>query len=236
VNREITGIGTPGGYAEYMRAKASHAIKVPASLTPHEAAPYFCAGVTVYHACKDAEIGAGQSVAVIGVGGLGHLAVQFARVLGADTIAVDVSEQALELARSVGAGRTVDAANPDAVRKIADHGGVHVALVTAPAEEAYALALRCLRRRGKLVVVGIPKNDLTFFADDLVTGEFRIIGSAVGTRDELRAALELAAAGQVRCEVETYPFRDINEVLRRVRNGEIAGRAAVTFTSKPGSR
>lgn len=229
MNRQITGIGSPGGYAEYMRAKASHAIKVPDGLSPHEAAPFFCAGVTVYHACRDANIGAGHSVAVFGVGGLGHLAVQFARVLGAQTIAVDVNERALELARSLGADRTVDAASPDAVGMITDGGGVHVAFVTAPAEGAYAQALRCLRKRGKLVVVGIPKNDLTFFADDVVTGEFRIIGSAVGTREELRAALELAAADQVRCEVETYPLQDINEVLRRVRNGEIAGRAAVTF-------
>jgi propanol-preferring alcohol dehydrogenase len=229
LQRRITGIAAPGGYAEYMRAKASHAIKIPDGLGVHEAAPYLCAGVTMYHACKDAGVGPGQDVAVFGVGGLGHLAIQFAKQLGATTAAVDLSDEKLELARSLGADRTIDASSPDAAKQIAAHGGVHVAVVTAPSEKAFGLALQSLRLRGTLTVVGLPKRDLTFLADDLVTGEYRIVGSAVGTREDLRAALELAVTGQVRCQVETVPLEKINEALRRMRDGEVAGRAVITF-------
>ncbi len=229
LERRITGIAAPGGYAEYMRAKASHAIRVPDRLAAEEAAPYYCAGVTVYHACKDAGIQMGQRVAIFGVGGLGHLALQLAKHFGAETTAVDLSDDKLERARSLGAHRTINAASTDAASQLAAQGGVHVAMVTAPSKAAYDLAFCSLRPRGTLVVVGLPKDDLTFLADDLADGEFRIVGSAVGTRNDVRDILDLAAAGRLHCSIETCRLEDINRVFDRMRRGEIAGRAVVTF-------
>ena len=229
VERQITGIAAPGGYAEYMRAKASHAIRVPEELSPVDAAPFFCAGVTAYHACQEACISAGQHVAVFGVGGLGHLALQLAQQFGAQTTAVDLGEDKLQVARSLGVHHTVDASHHDAARQLTADGGQHVAVVTAPTEAAYDLALRSLRCRGTLVVVGLPSQPLRFVADDIATGEFRILGAAVGTRNDLQQTLELAAARKLLCHTETYPLEAINEVFSRMQRNEIVGRAVVTF-------
>lgn len=229
LNRRVTGIASPGGYAEYMLAKASHAIKIPVRLTSQEAAPHLCAGVTVYHACKMAGMRAGQHVAIFGVGGLGHLALQLAKQSGAETTAVDLNDEKLELARSLGADRAINTASSDAASQLVANGGMHVAVVTAPSKAAYDLAVHSLRPRGTLAVVGLPKEELTFFADDLVVGEFRIVGSAVGTRNDVRDTLRLAAAGKLRCHVETCRLADINEIFVRLRRGEITGRAVVTF-------
>jgi propanol-preferring alcohol dehydrogenase len=227
--RQITGIAAPGGYAEYMRAKASHAIRVPEGLSPADAAPFFCAGVTAYHACQEASIIAGQHVAVFGVGGLGHLALQLAQELGARATAVDLGEEKLQVAHSLGVHQAIDASHQDAARLLSVDGGPHVAVVTAPTEAAYDLALRTLRRRGTLVVVGLPSQALKFVADDIATGEFRILGSAVGTRNDLQQTLEMAASRKLLCHTETYPLEAINEIFIRMQRNEIAGRAVVTF-------
>ena len=227
--RVVTGIGTPGGYAEYMCVKATHAIEVPDGLSPHEAAPYFCAGVTMYHACRNADIGRDQEVAIVGVGGLGHLGVQIAKHFGATVTAVDISDEKLELARSLGAKRLINALAADATTEIVANGGLHAAIVTAPSRSSYELALRSLRLRGTLAVVGLPKQDLVFSADDVATGEFRIVGSAVGTREDLGNVLRMAADGRVRCEVETHPLESLVEILTRMREGKITGRAVITF-------
>jgi propanol-preferring alcohol dehydrogenase len=226
-DRQVTGVAAPGGFAEFIRIRASHAIPVPESLPAAEAAPLFCAGLTVYHACRNAGLRAGQRVAVFGVGGLGHLAVQLARRAGAEVIAVDTGDDKLALAKSLGAHTTINAAAPDVARQLRRDGGPHLAIVTAPAKPAYDLAFRTLRRRGTLAVVGLPKEDLTFFADDWVVGEFAIVGSAVGTRDEMRELLALAAAGEVKCRTESYPLDAVNEVFERMRRGALLGRAVV---------
>lgn len=229
LQRVVTGVQTPGGYAEYMCVKATHAIEVPNGLSSHQAAPYFCAGVTMYHACRNADISPAQEVAIVGVGGLGHLGVQIAQQFGARVTAVDLSAERLELARSLGAERLIDASAADAATKMAANGGHHTAIVTAPSQSAYTLALRSLRLRGTLVVVGLPKQDLVFSADQLATEEFRIIGSAVGTRGDLRNVLRMAAEGRVRCEVETHPLESLVEILNRMRDGTVTGRAVITF-------
>ena len=229
LKRKVTGIAAPGGFAEMMRIKASHAIPVPAALSAEQAAPFFCAGLTVYHAAKKAGICAGQRVAVFGVGGLGHIALQLALVAGAQVTAVDLSPSKLDFARRLGAHRVIAAGGENAARELSEGGGPHVAMVTAPSNTAYDLAFRTLRRRGTLAVVGIPEENLSFFADDLVVGEFHILGSAVGTRDETRMVLALAAAGKLRCEVETHPLSAINDIFARMQRGEILGRAVLRF-------
>jgi propanol-preferring alcohol dehydrogenase len=230
LKRQVTGIHAPGGFAEFIRIKASHAVRIPAGLSPAEAAPLFCAGLTVYHAFRNAGIADGASgkrIAILGIGGLGHLALQLARHAGAEVVAADVSDAKLELARSLGAEEAINSNAPDAEKKLRAGGRPHVVMVTAGSKSAYDLALRILRRRGTLAVVGLPKEDVTFNADNFVVGEYRIVGSAVGTRQEMRELLNLAAAGKIRCEVETHPLGAINDILDRMRRGAIAARAVV---------
>ena len=232
--RQITSLAAPGGFAEFIRVKASHAIAIPEPLSSAEAAPLFCAGLTVYHALRNVGLQAGQPfgflgkrVAIFGIGGLGHLAVQLARNAGAEVVAVDVSDAKLELAGACGAAERVNASAKDAAKQIRAGGEPHVAMVTSTAKQSYDLALRVLRRRGTLAVVGLPKEDVAFNADNFVVKEHRIVGSAVGTRAEMRELLDLAAAGKVRCLVETHPLEAINEIFERMQRGTITARAVV---------
>lgn len=259
--RQVTSLAAPGGFAEFIRIAASHAVPIPEPLPSAEAAPLFCAGLTVYHALRNcglavgAPLGAppfdgtgvanlaqsartsaptggegagGRRIAIFGIGGLGHIAVQLARHAGAEVVAVDVSDAKLELARSLGAARAVNAGVSDVAKQIRAGGEPHVAMVTSASKESYDLALRVLRRRGTLAVVGLPKEDVSFNADNFVVKEHRIVGSAVGTRAEMRKLLALAAAGKVRCSVETHPLEAINDVFDRMRRGAIPARAVVT--------
>ena len=227
----ITGVMVDGGYAEYMVARASHALRVPDGLTAEEAAPLFCAGLTVYRALKSAQAGPGQRVGIFGVGGLGHLAVQIARAWGAEVIALDVDAGKLELARSLGAAQTLNAASADDIKALRKQGGVNVAVVTSAAKAAYDTAFKCLAPGGTLSVVGLPAEPLTFPALSLVGIEARIVGSSVGTRDDMRAVLELAAAGKLRCLTETQPLAQVNSVFERMRRGQINGRVVLTCCS-----
>jgi len=225
----ITGLMVDGGYAEFMRAKASHAIPVPDALSAEEAAPLFCAGVTVYRALKKAGVAAGQRVAVFGVGGLGHLAVQIAKAMGAEVIGLDVSKEKLALATELGAASVVDAGDLQALKALAKSGGVHVAVVTSAAKAAFDSAIVVLRPTGTLAVVGLPAQPLTFAALALVGREIRVVGSSVGTREDLRAVLEMAAAGKLRCRTESQPLDQINQVLDRMRAGGIYGRVVLRY-------
>ena len=220
----VTGLMVDGGYAEFMRAKASHALRVPDALSSAQAAPLFCAGVTVYRALKNAQAAAGQRIAIFGIGGLGHLAVQIARAMGAEAVALDVAEDKLALARELGAVAAFNVTDPDALKNVRKLGGVHVAVVTSAAKPAYDMALKCLRPAGTLAVVGLPAEALSWPALALVGSEVRIVSAAVGTRDDLRAVLALAQAGQVVCRIEEAPLASVNEVLDRMGRGAISGR------------
>jgi alcohol dehydrogenase, propanol-preferring len=223
----ITGAMVDGGFAEFIKAKASHALRVPDELTSAEAAPLFCAGVTVYRAVKRANIEPGQRLAVFGIGGLGHLAVQVARHFGAQVIAVDVSEDKLEIARSFGAEMTINAAAEDVVKAMRKLGGLHAAVVTSGAKAAYDSAFYAVRPGGRLVVVGMPAEPLTFPA--IMMREITITSSATGTRDDLREVLQLAAEGKLRCLIETQELDAINDIFDAMRGGKIAGRVVLTF-------
>ena len=220
----VTGLMVDGGYAEFMRAKASHALPVPDAISSAQAAPLFCAGVTVYRALKNAGAAAGQRVAVFGIGGLGHLAVQIAKAWGAEVVAFDVSEEKLVLARELGASTAINVADPDAIKTARKLGGMHVAVVTSAAKAAYDMALKCLRPTGTLAVVGLPPEPLSFHALAHVGPELKIVSAAVGTRADIRAVLDLAAAGKLQCRVEEAALADVNEVFARMRRGDIRGR------------
>ena len=223
----ITGATVDGGFAELMKAKASHALKVPDALTSEEAAPLFCAGVTVYHAIKSSGIKPGQRLALFGIGGLGHLALQIAKCFGAKVIAIDVAEDKLDLARRLGADVVMNAVSEEVVKPIRKMGGAHVAVVTSAAKAAYDQAFYAVRSGGTLMVVGMPAEDLSFPA--IMMREMRIISSATGTREDLREVLELAASGRVKCQVETRPIEDVNKVFDEMRRGRITGRVVLAM-------
>ncbi|HXG95270.1 MAG TPA: zinc-dependent alcohol dehydrogenase [Blastocatellia bacterium] len=226
-NQLITGAMVDGGYAEFIKAKASHALKVPEALSSEQAAPFFCAGVTVYRAIKNAAVEPGQRVAIFGVGGLGHLAVQIAKSFGAQVIAVDISDDKLEFARKLGADVTLNAATIDAVKEIRKLGGAHISVVTSGAKAAYDSAFYSTRGSGTLVVVGMPAEDLSFPA--IMMREVKIMASATGTRLDLKEVLQMAAQGKVRCEIETRPLDEINEVFDQMRRAQITGRVVLTM-------
>jgi len=224
----ITGVTVDGGYAEFLKARASHVQKIPDDLSSAEAAPLFCAGVTVFRALRQAKISPGQRLAVFGVGGLGHLAVQLGRAFGAEVTAIDIVEEKLALAESLGASHMLNAGLTNVAQELRARGGVHVAMVTSAAKAAYNMAFHCVRPTGTLLVVGLPADDICFPPIMMAAGEVRIQASAVGTREDLREVLAMAAAGKVHCRVAKRPLEQVNEVLDQLRRGQISGRVVLT--------
>jgi propanol-preferring alcohol dehydrogenase len=225
--QKITGVSVDGGYAEFIKAPATHATKIPGSLSSVEAAPMFCAGVTVYRALRQSGIASGQRLAVFGVGGLGHLAVQIGRVMGAHVTAIDVADDKLELAKTLGAEQTLNAANSDVARLLRKQGGMHVAIVTSATRRAYDTAFSCIRPSGTLMAVGLPAENICFPPIMMASVEIRIRASAVGTRQDLREMLALAAEGKVRCQVSTRPLAEANEAMDELRQGKVKGRVVL---------
>jgi len=224
VKQKITGVTVDGGYAEFVKVPASHAMKIPEGLSSLEAAPLFCAGVTVYRALKHAKIQPGQRLAVFGVGGLGHLAVQIGLGLGAIVTAIDVSDEKLTYAKSLGASTTLNATTVNVVKELRRAGGVHIALVTSASKKAYDTAFPCVRPTGMLLVVGLPSESLCFPPILMAATEVRIQASSVGTREDLQEVLALGAAGRVRCQTAVRPLAQVNEVLEQLRHGQVSGR------------
>jgi alcohol dehydrogenase, propanol-preferring len=224
LRQRITGVMVDGGYAEFAKAPASHVARIPDALSSEQAAPLLCAGVTVHRALKQARIRAGQRLAVFGIGGLGHLAVQIGVAAGAEVTAIDLSEEKLALAKSLGAARTLNASKSDVAKQLRGSGGVHVAMVTSAAKSAYDTAFYCVRPTGLLLVVGLPAKDISFPPIMMAATEIQIKASAVGTREDLREVLAMAAAGKIHCQVSSRPLTDVSEVLGELSRGEIAGR------------
>jgi propanol-preferring alcohol dehydrogenase len=227
VKQKITGVTVNGGYAEFIKAPASHATRIPDSVSSLQAAPLFCAGVTVYRAIMQAKPRRGQRLAVFGVGGLGHLAIQIAVHLGLEVSAVDVADDKLALARSLGAVNAFNAATANVVKEIRRLGGAHIVLVTSGSKAAYDTAFYCLRPTGTLLAVGLPANEISVPAIMMAAGEVNIKASAVGTREDLKQVLALAAAGKLHCQVAARPLADVNAVFEDMRAGKIAGRVVL---------
>ena len=228
VKQQITGVTVDGGFAEYVKVPASHATKIPDGLSAIDAAPLFCAGVTVYRALRHAKIQPGQRLAVFGVGGLGHLAVQIGVGLGAIVTAIDVSDEKLAHAKSLGATATLNASTVNVAKELRAAGGAHVAIVTSAAKAAYDTAFRCVRPSGTLLVVGLPSEAICFPPIAMAALEVHIKASSVGTRQDLREVLAMAAAGKIRCQVGSRPLEQANEVMAELRNGTVPGRIVLT--------
>ncbi|MGD1090436.1 MAG: zinc-dependent alcohol dehydrogenase [Bryobacteraceae bacterium] len=229
LKQKITGCMVDGGFAEFLTAPATHAARLPASLSMAEAAPLLCAGLTVYRAMKASAVAPGERLAVFGVGGLGHLAIQIARAKGISVAAVDVSDDKLELAKSLGAEWTINAATEAVHKRVRAIGGAHVAMVTSASSAAYETALRCLRRGGTLAVVGMAAEPFKVSAVSLISGETRIVASAVGTREDLRELFELVERYPIRCKIEARSLEDLPQIFEELKRGAVLGRIVLTL-------
>ena len=215
-----TGYGADGGHADYALARASHVVPVPDGVTSLDAAPLTCAGVTTYKAVKVSQARSSDLVAVYGVGGLGHLAVQYAGITGASVIAVDVNQARLETARELGAEHLVNASEEDPVAAIQRLGGANAAIATAVSPKPFQQAYRSLARGGRLVCVGLPaQNHMEIPIFETVLGALEIRGSIVGTRHDLEEVFELHRRGLTRVEYEERHLHQINDAIESVLDG-----------------
>jgi alcohol dehydrogenase, propanol-preferring len=228
LKQKVTGCMVDGGFAEYLLAPATHASPIPPSLTAVEAAPLLCAGLTVYKAMKASGIAPGQRMAVFGAGGLGHLAIQIARAMDVHVAAIDVADDKLEFAKSLGAEWTVNATTEQVHKRLRAIGGVHVAMVTSASPAAYETALRCLRRGGTVAVVGMANDPFKVSAVSMVSAEARIVASAVGTRADLAELFALVEKFPIRCRVETRPLESVQQVFEDLKRGAVLGRVVLT--------
>lgn len=223
-----TGYSVDGGFAEYLVAPAAFAAPIPDRLGFDEAAPILCAGVTTYKGLKETDAQPGDWVVISGVGGLGHVAVQYAAAMGYRVIAVDVSNDKLDLARAIGAEITLNAKRVDPADEVQRLiGGAHGALVTAVSPVAFSQAIGMLRRGGTVSLVGLPPGSFQTPIFDVVLKRLTIRGSIVGTRADLTEALAFAARGKVRAIFETQPLDAVNDVFVRLESGDINGRVVL---------
>jgi len=220
-----TGYSVNGGFAEYVVASAAFVGRVPVGVDPLDAAPLTCAGVTTYKAVKVSGARSSDLVAVYGIGGLGHLAVQYARIAGAAVVAVDVVDSKLKVAHELGADYVVNAACEDPVAAIKALGGADVAVVTAVSPKPFQQAYASLRRRGRLVFVALPADnhvDIPIF--ETVLNGITVVGSIVGTRVDLAETFELHARGQTRVIRESRRLEQVNEAIGQVERAEVDAR------------
>jgi propanol-preferring alcohol dehydrogenase len=219
------GYSIDGGFGEYATAYGRYVVKVPEGVDPFDAAPLTCAGVTTYKAVKVAGTRSSDLVAVFGVGGLGHLAIQYAAIAGGRVIAVDVFDEKLALARELGAEFTVNAATEDPVEAIQKLGGADQAIALAVSPKAFEQAYGSLRRGGTLVFVALPaENEVKLPIFETVLNGITVVGSIVGTRADLREVFELHAAGKTHVIREIRQLDDVNESIDDVLAGRVAAR------------
>ena len=224
-----TGYSVNGSFAEYVIGAARYVGRLPENSDFAEMAPILCAGVTTYKGIKETEAKPGEWIAISGIGGLGQLAVQYAKAMGLHVAALDVTEKKLALACASGAELTVNAKSPDAAEQIVKQtgGGAHGVLVTAVSPAAFAQALKMVRRKGTVSLVGLPPGEFRTPIFDVVMNRITIRGSIVGGREDLAEAIAFAAEGKVRAEIRKSKLEDINQVFADLKAGTINGRAVL---------
>ncbi|RZT18686.1 propanol-preferring alcohol dehydrogenase [Mycobacterium sp. BK558] len=219
-----------GSFGSYMLVNAAYAPRIPDGVDPVEVAPILCAGVTVYKGLKVTDTRPGQWVAISGIGGLGHVAVQYATAMGLRVVAIDVDDSKLALATSLGAEVVVNARTADVVAEVRNAtGGVHGVLVTAVHPEAFGQAIGLARRGGTIVFVGLPPGDFPASIFDIVLKGLTIRGSIVGTRQDMVEAIDFFARGLIHPTVHTAALDDINTVFADMERGRIDGRVVIDY-------
>lgn len=223
-DQKNTGYTVNGGFADFVLADPDFVGHLPDKLGFEESAPILCAGVTVYKGLKETDARPGDTVAIVGIGGLGHLAVQYAKAMGFNVIAVDIADDKLALATASGADQVLNAATDDVVAEVQKGGGVEGALVTAVSTESFGQALGMLGRGGTMSLVGLPPGDFPLPIFEVVLMRKTVRGSIVGTRNDLAEALEFAAQGKVKTHYTTERLEDINSIFERLEHGKVDGR------------
>lgn len=224
-SQQNTGYSVNGGFADYVLADPNYVGILPDNVGFVEIAPVLCAGVTVYKGLKVTDTKPGDWVAISGIGGLGHMAVQYAKAMGLNVIAVDIDDAKLDLARKLGAELTVNARNEDPVAFVKKSvGGAHGVLVTAVSTKAFQQALGMVGRGGTVALNGLPPGEFPLSIFDTVLNGVTVRGSIVGTRLDLQEALDFAGQGKVHATVATEKLENVNSVFGRMRRGEIEGR------------
>jgi propanol-preferring alcohol dehydrogenase len=219
------GYSVDGSYAEYVVADARYVAHFPSGIDFMKMAPITCAGVTVYKGLKETEAKPGEWVAISGIGGLGHLAVQYAKAMGLHVAAIDVSDDKLTLARSLGADLTVNALQQDPGAYLKkETGGMHGVLVTAVSPIAFKQGLSALRRKGTIALNGLPPGNFDLPIFDTVLNRYTVRGSIVGTRKDMQEAISFAVEGKVKATIHVAKLEDINAVFDQMKKGEINGR------------
>ncbi|HEX4446057.1 MAG TPA: alcohol dehydrogenase catalytic domain-containing protein [Polyangiaceae bacterium] len=222
--KEITGETVDGGYAEYLVAKERHIYLVPESVSDAEGAPLFCPGITAFGAVSKARLAPGKALGLFGFGGVGHMVQQLAQLAGADVSVVARSAGHLALAKKLGAARTIDSSKADAVDVLRKSGGVDAAIVFAPSTALLREAIRATKPGGVIVVGALADvGELPFVEEKTV------VGTLLGSRQQMHELLRLAGEGKVRAVVETLPLERAGEALRRMKRGEIEARAVVVL-------
>jgi propanol-preferring alcohol dehydrogenase len=228
--QENGGYSVDGSYAEYVIADVRYVAHLPANTNMVEMAPILCAGVTVYKGLKETETKAGEWVAISGIGGLGHLAIQYAKAMGMHVAAIDISKDKLDLAKSLGADLTVNALEEDPgtfLKK--ETGGMHGVLVTAVSPIAFKQGISALRRKGTIALNGLPPGNFDLPIFETVLNRYTVRGSIVGTRKDLQEAVDFALEGKVKATVHTAKLEDINTTFDKMRAGKIDGRVVMTI-------
>jgi propanol-preferring alcohol dehydrogenase len=227
-SQQNTGYSVNGGFAEYALADPNYVGHLPDGLDFEPAAPILCAGVTVYKGLKETDAKPGDTVVISGIGGLGHVAVQYAKAMGLGVIAVDISDEKLSLARKMGADAAVNAMTTDAVAEVDKLcGGARGVLVTAVSPKAFSQALGMLGKGGTMALVGLPPGSFELDIFNTVLMRKTIRGSIVGTRLDLAECLQFAAGGKVKVHYSTERLEDINSIFGRMRDNKIDGRVVM---------
>ena len=229
--QQNTGYSVNGSFAEYVLADPAYVGHLPDGLDFAPAAPVLCAGLTVYKGLKETEVRTGEWVAVSGIGGLGHMAVQYAKAMGMHCVAIDNRQSALDLAAELGADLAINTNHVgpgEAIQKAV--GGVHGVLVTAVSPEAINNAFGALRSKGTMAIVGLPPGLFAMPIFDTVLRRITVRGSIVGTRQDLVEALQFAAEGKVKASYSLAPLSDINTIFDGLKHGTINGRVVIDMT------
>ena len=221
-----------GGFAEYLLADPNYVAHIPAGLAPLDAAPLICAGITTYKGIKETEAKPGEWIAISGCGGLGHLAIQYAKAMGLFVCAIDIDDAKLAHAKQVGADAVINAkaGDPAAAVKKETGGGAHGVLITAPSLIAFKQGVGMTRKRGTCVLVGLPPGEFPVPLFDVVANCITIRGSFVGTRHDMAEALAFATEGKVKADIELQPLSAINQIFNRLEHGDVASRVVLDFT------
>jgi len=229
INRKVTGIDFDGGYAEYMIAPAPALAAIPDELPAEEAGPFMCAGVTVYNALRNSGARVGQLVAVHGIGGLGHLGVQYARRMGFKTVAINRGNDKEPLARQLGAHQYIDSVATDASAELQKLGGARVILATAPNAQAISPLVDGLSPDGVLLVPAAPDEPLMISVMPLIMGRRSVAGWYSGTARDSQDTLEFSALSDVHPMIEKYPLERVAEGYEQMSSGKVRFRVVLTM-------